>query len=144
MDSKNKVLVCVTPQRNSFRLIKKGANYAKEFDADLFVLYVQKDLDLTKDKKTAELIDELFNLTSQQEGAMYIEVSDNISSSIVDFINKNNVTHVMLGQTMATKIEKLLKKDVVSRVTSKAEGVQFLILERPNVSSNHKKSLSYS
>lgn len=144
MSSKSKVLVCVTPQRNSFRLIKKGASFAKEFDAELFVLYVQNDLDLTKDKRTAELIDELFDLTSQQNGAMYIEVSDKISNSIVEFINNKKITHVMLGQTMATKIEKILKKDVISRVTSKAEGVQFLILERAKVSSDHTKSLSYS
>lgn len=144
MRSNNKVLVCVTPQRNSFRLIKKGANFAKEFDAELFVLYVQNDLDLTKDKKTAELIDELFDLTSQYDGAMYIEVSDDISASIVEFINKNKISHVMLGQTMATKIEKLLKRDIVSRVTSNAEGVQFLILERSRITSGHTKSLSYS
>ena len=144
MRSNNKVLVCVTPQRNSFRLIKKGASFAKEFDAELFVLYVQNDLDLTRDKKTVELIDELFDMTSKHDGAMYIEVSDDISASIVGFINKNKITHVMLGETMATKVEKLLKKDIVSKVTSSAEGVQFLILERSRISSGHIKSLSYS
>jgi K+-sensing histidine kinase KdpD len=137
MEHVNKLLVCVTPQRNSFRLIKKGSGFAKDFDAELFVIYVQRNLDLKTDKKTAELINELFTLTSEEAGEMHIEVSKDIPGAIAEFINKNNITHVLLGESMVTKIDKLLKKDILSRVISKAEHVQFLILERTGKTSGY-------
>jgi len=130
MISGNRILVCVTPQRNSFRLIKKGSSFAKEFDAELFVMYVQKNLDLTPDKGTAELINDLFTLTSEVNGIMQVEVSDDIPGAIVDYIVKNSITHVLLGETMSSGIEKILKRDIISRISSKTEGVMFLVLER--------------
>jgi K+-sensing histidine kinase KdpD len=144
MSSGRKVLVCVTPQRNSFRLINKGSSFAKEFDAKLFVIYVQNKLDLAPDKGTAELINELFTITSEENGSMHIEVSDDIPTAIVNFINENGITHVMLGETMATKIERLLKKDIISRITSKTESVEFLILERSEKNIKKNGTLSYS
>lgn len=142
MDNSPRILICVTPQKNSFRLIKKGSSFAKEFEAELFVIYVQKNLDLSQDSKTAKLLDELYDLTTEENGTMHVEVSADIPGTIARFIKENSITHVLLGETMASKIEKLLKKDVISRITSKAEGVQFLVLERAKSNLNGSRKLS--
>ncbi len=73
---------------------------------------------------------------------MHIEVSKDIPGAIAGFINKNNITHVLLGESMVTKIDKLLKKDILSRVISKAEHVQFLILERAEKTNGHKMPMN--
>ena len=41
MEISNKVLVCVTLQKSSLRLIKKGAKLAKELDAQLHILHIE-------------------------------------------------------------------------------------------------------
>ena len=144
MDNASRILVCVTPQKNSFRLIKKGSSFAKEFEAELFVIYVQRNLDLSTDSMTAKLLDELYDLTTEENGTMHVEVDADIPGTIARFIKENSITHVLLGETMASKIEKILKKDVISRITSKTEGVQFLILERAKANLKGPGKLSFT
>ena len=56
----NKVLVCITIQQNSKRLIQKGFELAQSVDGELHVLHIRKGETIFDTPNSTSLFEELF------------------------------------------------------------------------------------
>jgi K+-sensing histidine kinase KdpD len=92
---KKKVLVCITPQVNSKRLIDKGKEIAG--GEELFILHVSKGANITDSAESVALLELLFIYAGKLGGIVQGMASDNVYKAIKKFIVKETITNVVVG-----------------------------------------------
>lgn len=127
---KEKVLVCITIQNNSKRLIKKGAELADKINGELHILHVEKGMSIFENEESINLLEELFEYGKQLGGEVHFLSGKDVQGKIIEFIKSMTITRLVLGQTMRSKLHKLLRKDIESNIISEMKEVEVLILER--------------
>ncbi|MCT4542002.1 MAG: universal stress protein [Vallitalea sp.] len=127
-----KVLVCITIQKNSKRLIRKGAEIANEINGELHILHVEKGMNIFEHEDSINLLEELFEYGKQLGGEVHFLSGEDVPNKIIDFVKGMGITRLVLGETMRSKLHRLLRKDIESNVISQTKEVELLILERKN------------
>ncbi|GHU50565.1 hypothetical protein AGMMS49975_01850 [Clostridia bacterium] len=122
----NKVLVCITPQGNSRRLIDKGAEIAA--DGELHILHIEKGGEVFNTEGAARMIQELFDYASKAGGIVHGMCSDNIAKTIKSFVLKEKISALILGET--DKNYKAADESVLARIQNALPDVNIYILER--------------
>lgn len=139
MEKADKVLVCITIQKNSKRLIDKGAQIAKENNAKLHILHVEKGMSIFDNPEAIELLEELFEYGKNLGGEVHFVSDEAVAKRIVSFIHDMGITQLVLGQTMRSRLHKMLKKDIYNSITNETQDVEVLILERKHNKKNDEK-----
>ncbi len=92
-----KVLVCITIQENSKRLLTRGAEIAQEEGAMLHILHVRKGATIFDTPNSPILCEELFYYGAQLGGETHFLCSDNIIHTVSDFISAYGITNLVIG-----------------------------------------------
>jgi len=92
-----KVLVCITAQSNSKRLIDMAAGKADELNAELHILNVQKGTSIFNDKDMPARLQELFSYGTEKNGMIHAYCDEDIPGIIGSFIKNEKITHIILG-----------------------------------------------
>lgn len=135
-----KILVGITVQNNSRRLIKKGAEVAKEKNGQLHILNVQKGNNIFMNSYTPQLLQELYQYGSELGGETHAICGENVCETIINFVKKTNVTVMVLGERPQNiKVDK--DNDIIEIIKSELPSIEVIILEREK--ENLKESFSY-
>lgn len=94
----DKVLVGITIQENSRRLITEGFNLSKAIDAPLHILHIRKGETIFDKPESSELLEDLFAYGGELGGEVHFLCSNNISETITSFIKENHITHLVIGE----------------------------------------------
>lgn len=96
---KETVLVCVTGQQSSQRLIRRGAEAARKLEAPLLVLSVSgSGYNLLSDPQVSQALNDLYSLCGQVGAEMTMLHHANAHAAICDFVRERGVTHLVLGE----------------------------------------------
>ena len=95
----NKVLVCITLQENSKRLMAKGAELTKEAGGELHVLHIRQGDSIFETPNSSQLFEELFIYGSELGGQVHFLCSNDVPMTISRFLTENGITHLILGAT---------------------------------------------
>lgn len=100
MDSKKRILVCVTQQKTCERLIKKGASVRDELKGELYVIHVASNgLNFLGNSKEGEALEFLFDISKSQGAELTVLRDDNIVKTITGFSRDNKITNIILGES---------------------------------------------
>lgn len=113
-----RIVVCISSNPYSKKLIRRGARMAKRYKCEWFVVFVdcthifapklsEKDKKIRDNhyKLAKELGAEIVNLTGKS-----------ISQEIATFANTRNVTQIVIGYSKRTKFQKILRGSTISRL----------------------------
>lgn len=93
------VLVCVTGQQSSQRLIHRGAQLAGELNAQLLVLSVSgSGFNLLSDPQVSQALNDLYRLSGQVGAEMTMLHDPDALHAIRHFARSRGVTHLVLGE----------------------------------------------
>ncbi|MGL4791781.1 MAG: hypothetical protein ACRCW1_10255 [Anaerotignaceae bacterium] len=93
-----KVLVCITAQCNSKRLISAGAKVADENNAQLHILHVLQGNSIFNNESTPKLLEEIFDYGTSIGGMIHCICNDDVVEGIETFVSTNNISRVILGE----------------------------------------------
>ena len=124
----NKILVCITIQQNSKRLIKKGSELASKLNGELHILHIQKGMSIFDEPNAVNLLESLFELGKELGGEVHFLSDTNVVDRILKTTKDMKITHMILGETS----EKYLKNDkhIIKRIESEIGDVTVQILGR--------------
>lgn len=122
-----KILVCITIQENSKRLIAKGASLAKELDGELHILHIRKGDTIFDTPKTSTLFEELFVYGSEMGGEVHFLCSQDIIETICTFIGNNKITNIILGSAPRTLQPSINIKEILQ---NNFENLEIIVIER--------------
>lgn len=93
------VLVCVTGQQSSQRLIHRGAEIAARHGAPLLVLSVSgSGVNLLSNPSVSQALNDLYRLSVEVGAEMTMLHHTDAHRAICDFAKERGVTHLVLGQ----------------------------------------------
>lgn len=93
------VLVCVTGQQSSSRLIHRGAQIAQQKGATLLVLSVSgSGVNLLSNPDVSQALNDLYRLSGEVGAEMTMLHHTDALRAICDFVKERGVTHLVLGE----------------------------------------------
>ena len=94
------VMVCVTKQKTSERLILSGHKLIKSQDDNLYVIHVvaEKGMFLEQDND-GEALEYLFGVSKKAGADLTVLRAKNTMKAMVDFAKKNHITNIVIGET---------------------------------------------
>lgn len=130
VSKKEKVLVCITIQHNSKRLIKKGYEIAHKIGGELHILHIAKGESIFADSKSGPLLEDLFKYASDLGAEVHFECSDDITKYIATFIKDKSITCIVLGETLRNALQQFITKNIKSSLESSFPDIKIVVLER--------------
>jgi len=124
-----KILVCITVQANSKRLIKKGAEIAKKKQGQLHILHVQKGNNIFINSDASELLQQLYGYASELGGETHAICGEDVCEAIVNFAKDIGITTMVLGQR-PEHIKVDIENDIIFKIKSLIPEIEVVILER--------------
>lgn len=105
-----KVLVCITAQSNSRRLINKGAEVADKYNGELHILHVLKGDNVFNNEQTLHLLQQLFIYGSEKGAMVHAYCDENVSDNIAVFVKNERITKLILGESPMHPVKKNKKQ----------------------------------
>lgn len=125
-----KILVCIKNDANAEKLIRRGFRIADRLRSELFILTaISKELDELPEKTQKEY-EAWQDLAKQFNAHFLVEPikERKISQVITDVANKNNITQIILGQSIKSRVEEVAKGSIVNAIMRQTDGVDIHIV----------------
>lgn len=123
----NKVLVCITIQENSRRLIKKGFDMAKAIDGELHILHIRKGETIFDHPNSSVLLEGLFSYGSELGGEVHFLCSNHITQTITSFINEHAITKLIIGRPPTSIMS---SSNICEKLKNSVEDIDIVVVER--------------
>lgn len=99
MDTKKRVLVCVTQQKTCERLIKRGARICDEIGGELYVIHVVLNgWNFLGNSREGEALEYLFGISKSVGADLTVLRADDIVKAITSFTKDNKISCIILGE----------------------------------------------
>ncbi|RYD76300.1 MAG: sensor protein KdpD [Sphingobacteriales bacterium] len=131
--SNDRILCCIsTNDKGAKKVIRKTARIASRFDADWYIIYVQKKRE-NPDKINLAVQRHLINnfQMAMELGATVHKVKGNsIADEICRFINEKHITLLVMGNSNEGKFKRMFSLDLISKLENQLDesGVDILLV----------------
>lgn len=136
-----KILVCITIQHNSKRLIKKGHEIAQKTGAELHILHIAKGDSIFNDPKNGPLLDDLFKYASGLGAEVHFGCSSHVTKYIASFIKDHGITCIVLGETLRNALSKFFKKNIEISLEAQKLDLEIIVLERDSKTTSNTNTI---
>lgn len=124
------VMVCVSPNPYSTKLIRRGARIAKTYKCNWLVLAVNCT-NIFAPKLTSidiRILEAHKKLTTQLGGDFFTLTGKSVSTEITRFITEKHITQIILGHSKRTKLQTFLRGSTISKLMKYTRNVEFHII----------------
>lgn len=125
------ILVCISNPEHAEKLIQRGKLLSTAFRCDCLVVSVQKGIEDEMDFNQLQL-QLFFDVLSKKHDVRYIRTfaeGKQISSVIAALTEEYGITQIVLGQSVQTKLEMVMKSSLINELFQKLEGVDIHVVE---------------
>ena len=107
-DKIERVLVCITSQISSQRLIDKAAEIADNENAELHILHVQQGNSIFNNADTPKMIHSLCQYGSKKGGTMHFYCHEDVPECIGKFVSEKYITKI-IKSPLISQVKKLYR-----------------------------------
>ena len=116
------IMVCVTQQKTCERLIKYGHDLLGGEKGELLVIHVaQYEFTFMEHEQEGEALEYLYGKAMEYGANLTVVRSNHVAETLVNIIDKNKITHVVIGQSGPVKTDFNVENSFTNRVKDKAE-----------------------
>lgn len=123
----DRIVVCLSPTSSSLRLLRRGWRVSQRLQADLIALYVADHV-LDEDEK--RVLQNDFAL-AEQLNIPVVTLHGDVGAEVIRYAKANEVTQLVIGHSSRTFWRKILKGDIIGRLTKDLRTVDILIVTEP-------------
>jgi two-component system, OmpR family, sensor histidine kinase KdpD len=125
-ETRERVLVCVTPRGRSEDLIRRGARVAQRARGDFLVVHVKE----RDDRETREWLGRIDRLVHDLGGELQVIDADDAVEGVLGLAYRQFVTQIVLGEPLKPRWQELLHGSFVDRLIRKADNIDIHIIAR--------------
>ncbi|WP_287127609.1 universal stress protein [Candidatus Cyanaurora vandensis] len=130
---RERILVAISTNPASGRLIRRAARKAQLLDAEFYAVYVQSQAP-TPAQET--ILAEFKQLTEQAAGTFVTLEGRDVARILTDFALRKNITQVIIGESLRSPWEELVRGSVVNRLLRATTDLDVLIVGTESTGSN--------
>jgi two-component system sensor histidine kinase KdpD len=130
-----KVMVCLSTRPGTERLLRVGARVAGRLATNWYAVYVTRPEDDKGhgDPEAYHRLEE-YRRMAKDLGAKVVSLTDrNVSDALVRFAQQENISHVVFGQSVRSRLDVFLHGSVINRFLSEVRDatVQVVPMQKP-------------
>lgn len=120
-----KVMVCISPRSGTDRLLRVGSRIAGRLATNWYaVRVVPPDEQTGREDEEAERRMEEYLRLARELGARVVILKDkHVADALIEFAKRENISHVVFGQSARSRMEILLHGSVLNRFLSECRDV---------------------
>jgi two-component system sensor histidine kinase KdpD len=125
--ARDRVVVCVSLRDVSFKLVRRGYRLARRIQGDFVCLHVRSPERTPGDKEEA-LLREIFDLTRILGGEVVELQGDSIAEQIIKYVNENQTTMIVMGQSARGRLEEIFRGSLVTRLMRETKNIDIVVV----------------
>ncbi len=124
----SKVLVGITIQENSRRLIDEGHRVAKSLNAPLHILHIRKGETIFDHPESSLLLEDLFAHGGELGGEVHCLCGEQVAQVFTNFVKENAFTHLVIGEPPSHIVSP--SPSVYDEIINGLYDVEIIVLQR--------------
>jgi len=129
-----KVMVCLSERPGTERLLRVGARIAGRLSTNWYAVHVARPDDKGHNDPEAFQRIEEYKRMARDLGAKVVSLTDrNVSDALIRFAQQENISHVVFGQPVRSRLDILLRGSVLNRFLAEVRDVtvQVVPMQKP-------------
>ncbi len=129
-----KVMVCLSERPGTERLLRVGARIAGRLATNWYAVHVARPDDKGHNNPEAFQRVEEYKRMARDLGAKVVSLTDrNVSDALIRFAQQENISHVVFGQPVRSRLDILLRGSVLNRFLAEVRDVtvQVVPMQKP-------------
>ncbi|MGD0765340.1 MAG: universal stress protein [Dehalococcoidia bacterium] len=123
----DRVVVCVSPREVSFKLVRRGYRLARRIQGDFICLHVTSPERKIGEKEEA-LLRQIFTLARELGGEVIELHGESVAEQIIDYVNANRTTMVVMGQSATSRWEEIVRGSLVTRLMRETKNTDIVVV----------------
>lgn len=125
-----KVMVSISSNPKSKRLIRFGARIAKKYKCPLYVVYVNCTHSIyPKDNpEILKTLDENITLAKKFDATIVTLKGKSISSELIKFSKEKNITKLIIGHSKRTRLQKFFRGSTVNKLLEGSKNIEIIVV----------------
>ncbi len=123
--TQERVMVCISPDKSSDRLLRRGWRVARRLRADLVAVYVATDK-LTPAQK--QVLDADFDFARRLNIPLEEVTGRNVAQALADYARAHQVTQIVIGHSHRTAWQEFVQGSVINTLVRLARGIDVLVI----------------
>ncbi len=124
----DRVLVCISPDRPSLRLLRRGWRISQRLHAEITAIYVESS-EMTAERK--EILSAGFALADRL-GVSIVTLQGDVASEIIRFTRERQITQLVIGHSNRPRWRQFFKESIVDKLTRELRTIDILIVAAPD------------
>lgn len=130
--TREKVMICISPSNPSMRLIRRGWRIAQRIHADLVAVYVEEG---RLNEKQEKIISDDFTL-AEKLGIQLVRLKGQPAEELIKYARENDITQIMIGHSNKSRIGSMVREPISTSLARELRTIDIHIVaaEQPKAS----------
>lgn len=120
----DRIMVCVSPDKSSLRLIRRGWRIANRLHGDIVAIYVENH---PPSEAEQDVLRNDFSLADRLKIPM-VTLHGDVASGIIRYARENRITQIIVGHSNRTRWQEFVHGSIIYRLTQELRAIDILIV----------------
>jgi len=126
-ETSNRIMVCISPNASSKRLIRITHRFSDRFNAEWFAVYVEPSYKFRSRPEDIQSVENNLELAENLDAKVF-RLTGSIADEIVSFAESKNITLILMGHSRRSRLQELIEGSIINKVIQKSDA-QVLVVE---------------
>jgi two-component system sensor histidine kinase KdpD len=126
--ARERIMVAISPNPISTRLVRTGSRLCQHLDADFFVVYIENPSYHLPKESVQKQINETLRLAENLGAKVVTVAGTSIPETLMRVARENNVTKIVIGQTLRSRWHELRYGSIVNRLIRLSGDVDIYVI----------------
>ena len=118
------VMVCISPDQSSLRLLRRGWRIAGRLHAELVAVYVENK---PTNEEQKQILKDDFALADRLKVPV-VTLHGDVANEIIRYARENQITQIVVGHSDRTRWQEFVKGSIINKLTFALRAVDILIV----------------
>jgi two-component system sensor histidine kinase KdpD len=123
----DRIMVCISPDQSSMRLIRRGWRIAQRLHGDIVAVYVENH---PPSETEREVLKNDFALADRLKISV-VTLHGDVATEIIRYARENRITEIVVGHSNRTRWQEFVKGSIINRLTQELRTIDILLVAAP-------------
>jgi two-component system sensor histidine kinase KdpD len=123
-NTQDRIMVCISPDRSSMRLIRRGWRIAQRLHAEIIGVFVESRPLTEADQ---EILKNDFALADRLNIPV-VTLTGDVAQQLIQYARENRITQIVIGHSDRTRWQEFLHGSIINRLTDSLRTIDILLV----------------
>jgi two-component system sensor histidine kinase KdpD len=129
----DRVMICISPNRNSLRLIRKGWRMGQRLRGDVVAVHVEQS---GLSESESKILKDDFAL-AQRLGIKTVTLRGQVEAELIKYAKENGITQILLNHPDRTRVQEIMRPYLVTELAKALRNVDIMLVASETEKPSH-------